>query len=102
MIDDAIRAAVVAAVEPLAGQIAALTAEVAALRAASPPRLLSVDEAARALGISARSVWRRVQDGSLASQRIGRSVRVDVRDLHAEAPAAVAALALAREARRCQ
>jgi len=81
MIDDAIRAAVVAAVEPLAGQIAALTAEVAALRAASPPRLLSVPEAARALGISSRSCWRRVADRSLPSTRLGRSVRIDAADL---------------------
>jgi len=78
-------AEVSAALAPVLEELREVRAEVAALRAVSPPRLLSVPEAALALGISARSCWRRVKDRSLPSRRLGRSVRIDSADLHAEA-----------------
>jgi excisionase family DNA binding protein len=42
------------------------------------PKLFTIADAARQLGISVSSVRRRVQDGTLKHRRIGRSVRVEV------------------------
>jgi len=39
---------------------------------------VSVPEAAVLLGVSERTVWRRIKDGRLPSRRDGRSVRVDL------------------------
>jgi excisionase family DNA binding protein len=45
-------------------------------------RLLRVDEVAKVLAISERSVHRLVDDGAIAVVRIGRSVRFDPADVH--------------------
>lgn len=44
------------------------------------PRLLTVSEAAREMGVSAATVRRRVKDGEIAHavRRFGRSVRIDM------------------------
>lgn len=57
---------------------------------------LNAAEAAERLGISLRTVRRRIADGSLPSVRIGRSVRIPVSAL--ELPVARPAPAAAREA----
>lgn len=46
-----------------------------------PPQLVSVREAARALGCSVPTVRRKVGSGELASVRLGRTVRVDLSKL---------------------
>ena len=50
---------------------------------------MSVSEAARALRVSERTVWRHIKDGRLPSHHEGRSVRVDVNVVRriGEAPA---------------
>jgi excisionase family DNA binding protein len=63
---------------PLREALYGLTAEVQALRDRLPPSLVSVTEAARALGLSVATVRRRVKDGSLPSCRVGRSRRIDL------------------------
>jgi excisionase family DNA binding protein len=78
--------------------IRTLAGEVAALRAATPPRLVSVPEAARMLGVSPATAWRRVRDGELLVRRIGRSVRIDAADLRAPSRESIAALANAARA----
>lgn len=45
--------------------------------------LLTVQEAARALSISERSLWTLTNEGAVQSVRIGRSVRYAVSDLQA-------------------
>ena len=45
--------------------------------------LLTVEEAARYLGIGRTLAWRLVQERRLPSVRVGRCVRVPVRDLEA-------------------
>jgi excisionase family DNA binding protein len=45
--------------------------------------LLTVEEAARRLGIGRTLAWRLVQERELPSVRVGRCVRVPLRDLEA-------------------
>ena len=47
----------------------------------SDPRLLTYQQAAKALQVSDRTVWAFVDRGELPAVRIGRSVRIDRRDL---------------------
>jgi len=53
--------------------VAALRAEVAAqaIPVPGPPRLLSVEEAARTLGLARSNVYRFITDGSLKSVKVG-------------------------------
>ncbi len=90
-------AEVATALVPVLEELRDLRAAVDALRASSPPRLVSVPEAATMLGVSVSTMWRRVSDGTVPVQRIGRSVRVDAASLRPADPAAVAQMA--REAR---
>ncbi len=68
----------VVTLESLQAQLVALTKAVQAL---TPPKLVSVAQAALALGSSQKTVRRMVADGRLPSVRVGRSVRVDLRGL---------------------
>ncbi len=77
-IDDTIKASVVAAVAPLVAEVEHLAAEVARLREALPPQLVSIEDAAERLGLSGRTVRRRVRDGSIPVRRVGRRVLVDL------------------------
>lgn len=43
---------------------------------AAPPRLVSVSDAARALAVSSRSVWRWIAMGELTTVKFGRAVRI--------------------------
>jgi excisionase family DNA binding protein len=80
--DDAATAAFAAArpvtLEVLNQRIEALTATVERL---TPPTLVSVAQAARQLGVSQKTVRRRIADGKLPSVKVGRAVRVDLRGL---------------------
>lgn len=62
----------------------------------SEPEYLGAAEAAERLGVSLRTVRRRIADGSLPSVRLGRAVRIPVTAL--ELPVARTAPAAAREA----
>jgi excisionase family DNA binding protein len=48
------------------------------LRRALPPSLLSVADAAKAMGVSTVTVRRMVRSGQLAHVRVGRALRVDL------------------------
>lgn len=89
---------VVMAPEELAGIVE--RAVRAALRDTPPPSapLVTVAEAARQLGVTTRTVHRRIKDGSLRAVHVGRSVRLDPRSIAGPDEAAVARLAV--EARR--
>lgn len=45
--------------------------------------LMTADETAKALGVSARTVWTLTQEGALACIRIGRRVLYDPADVRA-------------------
>lgn len=77
-IEDAISGALAAQLAPLRAEIRQLTAEVEAVRRALPPQLVSVAEAAKALGVSVATIRRRAKDGTLPVRWIGRSLRVDL------------------------
>lgn len=49
----------------------------------TPPRLLTVQQAADAMTMSARTVWRRIADGTLPSVKIRGLTRIRVEDLDA-------------------
>lgn len=95
-----------ARVGDLAAQLANLTAAMrdvqAGLRALEkriPARLVSVREAADAVGCSACTIWRKIKSGEIPHRRIGRSVRVDIsklRALDADEVAEMTARAMAR------
>jgi hypothetical protein len=91
---DAALAAVVAdVIAPLAAEIRDLRTTVEALRAASPPKLVTVGELVRLGYGSPASIRRRIASGTYPCVRHGRSVRVDLAALRPTNPAIVAALA---------
>ena len=99
MFDAALAAIVRAAVDPLASELRAVRQELALLRSTLPPALVDVATASERLGVSPATVRRRVADGSLASVRVGRSVRIDlgrVRAFDGDDVAAAAAQAVLR------
>jgi excisionase family DNA binding protein len=101
VIDEAIRLAVAAALaQELPKHIGPLLAEVQALRATAAPQMLSIAQAAQRLGVSICSVRRRVADGSIPAQRVGRRLVVpaDAAALRPKDPAELARLA--REAQQ--
>ena len=54
------------------------------MRSSTPSKtalLLTPQEAAEALAISPRKLWSMTASGEIPSVRIGRSVRIDIRDL---------------------
>jgi excisionase family DNA binding protein len=59
-----------------------LRGEIAALRRSLPPQLGSVAEAAKAQGVSVRTVWRQIRAGQIASKKVGRKTVVDLASLH--------------------
>ena len=67
-----------AELQALRSDVAQLGAAVEQLRRALPPVLLSVSDAANALGVSTVTVRRMVRAGKLAHVRVGRSVKVDM------------------------
>lgn len=64
--------------ELLTREVASLRAEVSTLRTALPPLLMSIPDAAAALGVSVSTLRRRIRLGEVPVKHIGRSVRVDV------------------------
>jgi excisionase family DNA binding protein len=66
---DELRAVVAEAVEPL-------RRELVALRRERDDQAVTIAEAARRLGVSARTIQRQVASGALPSIRVGRAVRI--------------------------
>jgi hypothetical protein len=97
-IDTAISDAITLALAPVLAELRALRATVDALRAASPSRLVTVNELVRLGYGSPATVRRRIADGTYPCVRDGRSVRVDLAALRPIDPTTLAALA--DEARR--
>jgi excisionase family DNA binding protein len=92
-VEAAITDAVTVAVAPVLAELRELRAAIEALRAASPPKLVTVTEACRITGLSPATMRRRIADHSIASVRVGsRAIRVDVGSLKPVDPAVVAAL----------
>ncbi len=50
-------------------------------RPALPPRFITAHAVADQLGVSAMSIYRMIDRGELRAYRIGRSVRIDPRDV---------------------
>lgn len=48
-----------------------------------PPRMMTMDEVADALGVSVRTVIRAINANQLVATRIGRATRISVADLRA-------------------
>jgi hypothetical protein len=68
-----------AKVAPILAELQHVNAELAALRRALPPQLVSLKEAARLMGnISLKTASRRVHSGEWPSRKDGRKVLVDV------------------------
>ncbi len=76
---------------PLLAAIERLTGEVAQLRKALPPQLVSPDEASKLLGLSLSTIRRRIRDGSLPTRKLGRAVRIDIAALRPLSDGEVAA-----------
>jgi excisionase family DNA binding protein len=74
-----------------------LRTQLAALAAASPPALVTVDVAAERLGKSPSSVRAMCARGELPARRVGRSWRIDMAALRPASPETISRLA--REAR---
>lgn len=75
--------AIVAAVERAVDRrLAGVEQQLAALVAAQPPRMLTIAEAAEALGCHPNTVSRMVKAGQLVYKRVGRAVRIDSRSLN--------------------
>jgi excisionase family DNA binding protein len=81
---DEIREAVADAVWPLKEQVQAQTRELELLRDGLPPRLGTIDDAARVLGCSRRLVERLLHDGEIECVRVGKLVRIDLLKLAAQ------------------
>jgi excisionase family DNA binding protein len=87
--------------EPLIAEVRRLTEEIQALRRDLPPALVTMNEAARKLGVSLSTVKRRVRDGSLPARRLGkgRALRVNLAALHQPQDAEIARLTVATRLR---
>jgi excisionase family DNA binding protein len=64
--------------ESLSAQVAALTAAVTELAARVPQQLVTVEEAARRVGCSVKTVRRRIASREWPCVRVGRAVRLDL------------------------
>jgi excisionase family DNA binding protein len=93
MIEDAIRAAVAAAIAPLTAEIRGLRSEVEALRSAVPPSLVNIEQAAEKLGVSTQTVWRWCKRGEIKATRVGHRWMIDLTSLRARDADDIAAAA---------
>ena len=80
---------------PVLDEIRTLRAELAEVRASLPPRMLSVAEAAEAMGVSTQTITAMGRRGDIVVRRAGRRVLVDAGSLRPADPARVVELACA-------
>jgi hypothetical protein len=92
-LDDAFRAAIAAAIWPLAEEVRAARAELASLRESTAPRMGSVADAARIAGVCELTIRRKFAAGEIAGKRIGRRVVLDLSSLRPADRAKVVELA---------
>ncbi len=78
---------------PVRAELNRLNLQVESLRRALPPPLVSMSDAASALGVSLSTIKRRVKDGSLPVRRVGRKLRIDMAALQSPSNAEVIRLA---------
>lgn len=98
-LDESLSAFLEAHFAPLHQRLDRMEAEIVELRRSQPPQLVSVRDAAKALGVSLPTARRRVKAGEWPVRRDGRRVLVDLRMLHPITDEEVARLARqAREA----
>jgi excisionase family DNA binding protein len=81
-LDDVVRAA-----------LAPVLADLATLKAAAPPALGTVEEAAERLHVSPATIRRWLDSRAIVGRKIGRAWRVDLGALKAPSPDAIKALA---------
>jgi excisionase family DNA binding protein len=91
-LDEALAVAVERAQAPLVERLAAVEAELAGLRRESPPRLLSVADAATALGVSPWTIRRYVAKGKIPSRHIGTRVLCDLSGMRPKTQEEIAVL----------
>jgi excisionase family DNA binding protein len=98
-IDTGALATLLAALAEIPSRLAALErasdatrADLAAIRAALPPALLTLPEAAQAFKVSVQTMRRWVKAGAVPTVKVGKTVRVDVSRLHGTDDLAVARL----------
>ena len=77
-LEETLAALLDARLAPMRRAVEELRAEVARLRGSMPPTLVTVPEAAKALGVSQATIRRRMKDGTLPSRRVGRLRRIDL------------------------
>jgi excisionase family DNA binding protein len=70
----------------LRAHLAPVVADLATLKAAAPPALASVEEAAERLAVAPATVRRWLCDGTISGRRIGRSWKVDLGALRTVRP----------------
>lgn len=66
------------------------------IRKALPPSLVSIEEAARILGVSVATVRRKVKAREYVTKMVGRQIRIDATTLHPVRDAEVVELAARR------
>jgi excisionase family DNA binding protein len=84
-----------AQVDTVMRELRKLQEEVRELRQALPAMLVSMEEAAKHLGVNYSTIRRWVKNGSVPSLKIGSTVRVDLRALRPQTGAEIVSLAAA-------
>ena len=87
------------AVRALTTKLERLGAQMDAIEARLPPLLVSINEAAAALGVSVSTVKRLIQARELPVTRIGRRVRIDIGSARAFTADQIAEMAAKARAR---
>lgn len=82
-LEETITEAVQRAVAPLVESNRRLADQVEQLRRALPAQLVSIPGAAKRLGISEKTIRRRIDAGELPIKRIGARVLIDLAAMHA-------------------
>lgn len=73
-----------ALIDVVRAELAPILDDLATLKAAAPPAMASVEEAAERLAVSPATVRRWVVDGTIIGRRIGRSWKIDLGALRAK------------------
>ena len=77
-----IKSAVAEATRPMQAEIAGLRKLLEIALSANQAQYLSVDEAAKQLGVSAKTIRRRIQSGEFEVKRIGQKILIPREFIH--------------------